>query len=74
MISIDFFGSPLRKQVEQTLNSLQASKTKSVAPGDIGLLVSLFRRLSESIRKFPSSIGRQAPFSNIDPTVPPPSA
>src|ERR1700675_1273318 len=32
IVSIDFFGSPLRKQVEQALNSLQASKTKSVAP------------------------------------------
>jgi hypothetical protein len=32
IVSIDFFGSALRKQVEQALNSLQASKTKSVAP------------------------------------------
>ena len=30
--SIDFFGSPLRRQVEQALNSLQTPKTKSVAP------------------------------------------
>jgi hypothetical protein len=30
IVSIDFFGSPLRKQVEQALSSLQASKTKSV--------------------------------------------
>src|SRR5260370_14277721 len=29
--SIDFFGSPLRRQVEQALNSLQPPKTKSVA-------------------------------------------
>src|SRR4051812_4377608 len=32
IVSIDFFGSPLRKQVEQALNSLQTSKTKSVLP------------------------------------------
>ena len=32
IVAIDFFGSPLRKQVQQALNSLQASKTKSVAP------------------------------------------
>jgi hypothetical protein len=31
IVSIDFFGSPLRKHVEQALSSLQASKTKSVA-------------------------------------------
>jgi len=31
IVSIDFFGNPLRKQVEQALNSLQASKTKLVA-------------------------------------------
>ncbi len=31
IVSIDFFGSPLRNQVEQALSSLQASKTKSVA-------------------------------------------
>ena len=30
--SIDFFGSPLRKQVEQALNTMQKSKTRSVAP------------------------------------------
>lgn len=29
IVSIDFFGSPIRKQVEQALSSLQASKTKS---------------------------------------------
>ena|ERR1035437_1530227 len=29
---------------------------------------------AESQHSFPSSIGRQAPFSNICPTVPPPSA
>jgi hypothetical protein len=28
IISIDFFGSPLRKQVEHTLNAMQKSKTK----------------------------------------------
>ena len=32
IVSIDFFGSSLRKQVEQALNSLKASETKSVAP------------------------------------------
>jgi hypothetical protein len=32
IVSIDFFGSPLRKQVEQTLNSLLSPKTTSVAP------------------------------------------
>lgn len=31
IVSIDFFGSPLRQQVEQALSSLRASKTKSVA-------------------------------------------
>lgn len=31
VVSIDFFGNPLRKQVEQALSSLQASRTKSVA-------------------------------------------
>jgi hypothetical protein len=31
IVSIDFFGSPLRKQVEHTLNAMQTSKTKSVA-------------------------------------------
>jgi hypothetical protein len=30
--SIDFFGSPLRRQVKQALNALQTPKTKSVAP------------------------------------------
>src|SRR5947207_4423380 len=29
IISIDFFGGPLREQVEHALNSLQTSKTKS---------------------------------------------
>jgi hypothetical protein len=32
IVSIDFFGSPLRKQVEHTLNAMQISKTKAVAP------------------------------------------
>jgi hypothetical protein len=32
IVSIDFFGSALRKQVEQALSSLQGSKAKSVAP------------------------------------------
>jgi len=32
IVSIDLFGSSLRKQVEQALNSLKASETKSVAP------------------------------------------
>jgi len=31
IVSIDFFGSPLRKQVGHTLNAMQTSKTKSVA-------------------------------------------
>ena len=34
ILSIDFFGSPLRKRVEHTLNTMQTSKTKSVAPED----------------------------------------
>jgi hypothetical protein len=32
IVSIDFFGSPLREQVERALNAMQTSKTKSVAP------------------------------------------
>jgi hypothetical protein len=32
IISIDFFGSPLREQVERALNAMQASRTKSAAP------------------------------------------
>jgi len=31
IVSIDFFGSPLRKQVGHTLNAMQTSKTKSAA-------------------------------------------
>ena len=33
IVSIDFFGSPLQEQVEQALNAMQTSKTKSLAPG-----------------------------------------
>ncbi len=32
IVSIDFFGSPLRVQVERTLNAMQTSRTKSAAP------------------------------------------
>ena len=32
IVSIDFFGNPLRDQVESALNAMQTSKTKSVAP------------------------------------------
>ena len=32
IVSIDFFGSPLREQVERALNAMQTSKTKSAAP------------------------------------------
>src|SRR5712691_1774082 len=32
IVSIDFFGSPLHKQVERALNAMQTSKTKSAAP------------------------------------------
>jgi hypothetical protein len=32
IVSIDFFGSPLREQVERALSSMQTSKTKSVVP------------------------------------------
>jgi hypothetical protein len=32
ILSIDFFGSPLRKHVEQALNSIQTPRTRSVAP------------------------------------------
>ena len=37
IVSIDFFGSPVRKQVEQALNSIQTPKAKSVTPeiGDV---------------------------------------
>ena len=31
IVSIDFFGSPLREQVERALNAMQPSKTKSAA-------------------------------------------
>jgi hypothetical protein len=32
IVSIDFFGTPLREQVEHALNAMQTSKTKSLAP------------------------------------------
>jgi hypothetical protein len=32
IVSIDFFGDPLREQVEHALNAMQISKTKSLAP------------------------------------------
>jgi hypothetical protein len=32
IVSIDFFGSPLREQVERALNAMQTSRTKSAAP------------------------------------------
>jgi len=32
IVSIDFFGNPLRAQVESALNAMQTSQTKSVAP------------------------------------------
>ena len=32
IVSIDFFGSPLREQVERSLNAMQTSKTKSTVP------------------------------------------
>ena len=32
IVSIDFFGSPLREQVERALNAMQTLKTKSVEP------------------------------------------
>src|SRR5438128_9720165 len=32
IVSIDFFGSPFREQVERALNVMQTSKTKSAAP------------------------------------------
>src|SRR5436190_21172510 len=32
IVSIDFFDSPLREQVEHALNAMQTSKTKSAAP------------------------------------------
>ena len=32
IVSIDFFGSPLREQVERALNAVQTSRTKSAAP------------------------------------------
>jgi hypothetical protein len=32
IVSIDFFASPLREQVEHALNAMQTSKTKSAAP------------------------------------------
>jgi len=32
IVSIDFFGNPLRAQVESALNAMQISQTKSVAP------------------------------------------
>jgi hypothetical protein len=32
IVSIDFFGNPLRAQVERALNAMQTSQTKSVAP------------------------------------------
>jgi len=32
IVSIDFFASPLREQVERALNAMQTSRTKSAAP------------------------------------------
>jgi hypothetical protein len=32
LVCIDFFGNPLREQVERALNTMQSSQTKSVAP------------------------------------------
>ncbi|HMH00666.1 MAG TPA: Chromate resistance protein ChrB, partial [Terriglobales bacterium] len=32
IVSIDFFGNPLREQVERALNAMQTSKTKSLTP------------------------------------------
>ena len=32
VVSIDFFGNPLREQVEHALNAMQTSKTKALAP------------------------------------------
>jgi hypothetical protein len=32
VVSIDFFGNPLREQVEHALNAMQTSRTKSLAP------------------------------------------
>ncbi len=32
IVSIDFFGNPLREQLEHALNAMQTSKTKSVEP------------------------------------------
>ena len=32
IVSIDFFGNPLREQVEHALNAMQTSKTKSLTP------------------------------------------
>ncbi len=41
--SIDFFGSPLRRQVEQALNSLQTPKTQSVAPETANVSLAEYR-------------------------------
>lgn len=43
IVSIDFFGSPLRKQVEQALNSLQTPKTRSLALETANLAPAEFR-------------------------------
>jgi hypothetical protein len=37
VVSIDFFGNPLREQVEQALNAMQTSKTKPLTP-EIGTI------------------------------------
>jgi hypothetical protein len=43
IVSIDFFGNPLREQVERTLNALQTSKTKSADPGTSKVLPREYR-------------------------------
>jgi hypothetical protein len=43
IVSIDFFGSPVRKQVEQAFNSIQTAKTKSVTPDIAGVSAAEYR-------------------------------
>jgi hypothetical protein len=43
IVSIDFFGNPLREQVERTLNALQTFKTKSADPGTSKVLPREYR-------------------------------
>jgi len=43
IVSIDFFGNPLREQVERALNAMQTSKTKSLTPEIVSITPAEYR-------------------------------